>query len=56
MRAVNLLADAIKLSRSGLRDLNKPIGAFLLAGPTGVGKTEITRQLAKELSVESHSI
>ncbi len=50
-KAINLLSDAIKLSRSGLRDLNKPMGSFLLTGPTGVGKTEITRQLAKELGV-----
>lgn len=49
--AIHLLSDAIKLSRSGLRDLNKPMGSFLLTGPTGVGKTEVTRQLAKELGV-----
>ncbi len=51
--AIQLLCDAIKLSRSGLRDLNKPMGSFLLTGPTGVGKTEVTRQLAKELGIES---
>lgn len=51
-QAIEALADAIKLSRSGLRDMNKPVGSFLLAGPTGVGKTEVTRQLAKELGVE----
>jgi ATP-dependent Clp protease ATP-binding subunit ClpA len=50
-QAVALLSEAIKLSRSGLRDLNKPMGSFLLTGPTGVGKTEITRQLAKELGI-----
>jgi len=50
--AIHQLTDAIKLSRSGLRDPNKPIGSFLMAGPTGVGKTEITRQLAKQLGVE----
>lgn len=50
--AIEKLTDAIKLSRSGLRDHNKPVGSFLLAGPTGVGKTEVTRQLAKELGVE----
>lgn len=50
--AVDELIDAIKLSRSGLRDKNKPIGSFLLAGPTGVGKTEICRQLAQELGVD----
>jgi ATP-dependent Clp protease ATP-binding subunit ClpA len=46
------LASAIKLSRAGLRELQKPIGAFLFAGPTGVGKTEVTRQLAKVLGIE----
>ncbi len=51
-KAIELLSDAIKLSRSGLRDVNKPMGAFLLTGPTGVGKTEVTRQLAKELGVD----
>lgn len=50
-KAIAALSDAIKLSRSGLRDLNKPMGSFLLTGPTGVGKTEVTRQLAKELGV-----
>ncbi len=51
-QAIDVLTDAIKLSRSGLRDKNKPVGSFLMAGPTGVGKTEVTRQLAKELGVE----
>lgn len=50
--AISALASAIKLSRSGLRDTQKTIGAFLFAGPTGVGKTEVTRQLAKVLGVE----
>ncbi|MCH9644561.1 MAG: ATP-dependent Clp protease ATP-binding subunit ClpA [Gammaproteobacteria bacterium] len=50
--AVETLTNAIKLSRSGLRDKNKPIGSFLMAGPTGVGKTELTRQLAQELGVD----
>ncbi len=50
-KAIELLSSAIKLSRSGLRDLNKPMGSFLLTGPTGVGKTELTRQLAKELGI-----
>jgi len=50
--AIETLTDAIKLSRSGLRDCNKPIGSFLLSGPTGVGKTEVTRQLAEELGVD----
>lgn len=50
--AISALASAIKLSRAGLRDMQKTIGAFLFAGPTGVGKTEVTRQLAKVLGVE----
>ncbi|PKM11138.1 MAG: ATP-dependent Clp protease ATP-binding subunit ClpA [Gammaproteobacteria bacterium HGW-Gammaproteobacteria-3] len=50
--AISALASAIKLARAGLRDAQKTIGAFLLAGPTGVGKTEVTRQLAKVLGVE----
>ena len=51
-KAINILSDAIKLSRVGLRDPNKPVGSFLLAGPTGVGKTELTRQIAKQLGVQ----
>ncbi|MGR8933648.1 MAG: ATP-dependent Clp protease ATP-binding subunit ClpA [Gammaproteobacteria bacterium] len=50
--AIAALASAIKLSRAGLRDAQKTIGAFLFAGPTGVGKTEVTRQLAKVLGIE----
>ncbi len=50
--AIMSLAAAIKLSRSGLNDPNKPVGSFLFAGPTGVGKTEVTRQLANLLGVE----
>jgi len=50
--AIATLAAAIKLSRAGLRDVSKTIGSFLFAGPTGVGKTEVTRQLAKVLGVE----
>jgi ATP-dependent Clp protease ATP-binding subunit ClpA len=50
--AVSSLASAIKLSRAGLRDSSKTIGSFLFAGPTGVGKTELTRQLAKVLGIE----
>jgi ATP-dependent Clp protease ATP-binding subunit ClpA len=51
-RAIEALGGAIKMSRSGLRDEDKPIGAFLFAGPTGVGKTEVTRQLALLMGVE----
>ena len=51
-RAIQALAGAIKMSRSGLRDEEKPIGSFLFAGPTGVGKTEVTRQLAMLMGVE----
>ena len=50
--AISALASAIKLSRAGLRDTQKTIGSFIFAGPTGVGKTEVTRQLAKVLGVE----
>ncbi len=51
-RAVDALSSAIKMSRSGLREDEKPVGAFLFAGPTGVGKTEVTRQLAYCLGIE----
>jgi ATP-dependent Clp protease ATP-binding subunit ClpA len=50
--AIETLAAAIKMSRSGLGDQRKPVGSFLFAGPTGVGKTEVTRQLALTLGVE----
>jgi ATP-dependent Clp protease ATP-binding subunit ClpA len=50
--AVETLAASIKMSRSGLGDQRKPVGSFLFAGPTGVGKTEVTRQLAIALGVE----
>ena len=50
--AVESLASAIKMARSGLGDQRKPVGSFLFAGPTGVGKTEVTRQLALALGVE----
>lgn len=50
--AVAELTDAIKLSRSGLARPDKPIGSFLLAGPTGVGKTELSKQLAENLGVD----
>ncbi|HVV68068.1 MAG TPA: ATP-dependent Clp protease ATP-binding subunit ClpA [Gammaproteobacteria bacterium] len=51
-QAIESLAGAIKLARSGLREPIKPIGSFLLSGPTGVGKTEVTRQLAKILGID----
>jgi ATP-dependent Clp protease ATP-binding subunit ClpA len=51
-KAIDILSDAIQLSRSGLGDETKPIGSFLFAGPTGVGKTEVTQQLAKVMGVE----
>ncbi len=50
--AIEALSSAIKMSRSGLREEDKPIGMFLFAGPTGVGKTEVTRQLALIMGVE----
>jgi ATP-dependent Clp protease ATP-binding subunit ClpA len=50
--AIAEVASAIKLARSGLRSADKPIGNFLFAGPTGVGKTELARQLARILGVE----
>jgi len=50
--AISALSSAIKLSRAGLRDATKTIGSFLFAGPTGVGKTEVTKQLAKLMGVE----
>ncbi|MBA6412320.1 ATP-dependent Clp protease ATP-binding subunit ClpA [Parahaliea sp. F7430] len=51
-QAISSLATSIKLARAGLRSGDKPIGSFLLAGPTGVGKTEVTKQLAKQLGLE----
>ena len=50
--AIETLTSAIKLARSGLANPDKPIGSFLFAGPTGVGKTEVTRQLALQLGIE----
>ncbi|HEX7801563.1 MAG TPA: ATP-dependent Clp protease ATP-binding subunit ClpA [Pseudoxanthomonas sp.] len=50
--AIETLASAIKLARSGLANPDKPIGNFLFAGPTGVGKTEVTKQLALQLGIE----
>ena len=51
-RAIDLLTGAIKMSRSGLGKKDKPIGSFLFSGPTGVGKTEVARQLAYLMGVE----
>jgi ATP-dependent Clp protease ATP-binding subunit ClpA len=50
--AIARLSSAIKLARAGLREPNKPIGSYLFSGPTGVGKTEVARQLASTLGVE----
>ena len=50
--AVHKLSTAMKLSRAGLRDPDKPIGSFLFSGPTGVGKTEVARQLASIMGIE----
>ncbi|MEB8432222.1 ATP-dependent Clp protease ATP-binding subunit ClpA [Cocleimonas sp. KMM 6892] len=50
--AIDQLVTAVKMSRSGLRDDSKPIGSFVFAGPTGVGKTEVTNQLAENLGIE----
>lgn len=51
-QAIDTLANAIKMSRAGLGNEQKPIGSFLFAGPTGVGKTEVTRQLARVMGIE----
>ena len=51
-RAIEALSAAIKLSRAGLRETEKPIGNYLFSGPTGVGKTEVARQLAATLGIE----
>ena len=53
-RAINTLAAAIKMSRSGLGDPQKPVGSFLFSGPTGVGKTEVARQLAYAMGIKLH--
>ena len=50
-KAIEVLSSAIKLSRAGLRDPNKPIGNYLFSGPTGVGKTEVARQLASIMGI-----
>ena len=51
-RAIATLSSAIKLARAGLREAEKPIGCYLFSGPTGVGKTEVARQLARIMGVE----
>ncbi|MDN3649435.1 ATP-dependent Clp protease ATP-binding subunit ClpA [Reinekea marina] len=50
--AIENISAAIKLSRAGLKSVDKPIGSFLFSGPTGVGKTEVTKQLAESLGIE----
>ena len=51
-KAIEALTSSIKMARAGLREAGKPIGSYLFSGPTGVGKTEVARQLAKSLGVE----
>ena len=51
-QAIDALTSAIKLSRAGLREPEKPIGSYLFSGPTGVGKTEMARQLARSMGIE----
>ena len=51
-KAISALATAIKLSRAGLREPDKPVGSYLFSGPTGVGKTEVARQLSRTLGVD----
>ncbi len=53
-KAISALTSAIKLARAGLREPEKPIGSYLFSGPTGVGKTEVARQLAASLGVPIH--
>ena len=51
--AIDTIVSAIRLNRSGLGSEGRPVGSFLFAGPTGVGKTELSRQLARSCSVSS---
>ncbi|MGB4057777.1 MAG: ATP-dependent Clp protease ATP-binding subunit ClpA [Alphaproteobacteria bacterium] len=51
-KAIGALVDSIKMARAGLREAEKPIGSYLFSGPTGVGKTEVARQLAKTMGIE----
>jgi ATP-dependent Clp protease ATP-binding subunit ClpA len=51
-KAIDALTAAIKLARAGLREAEKPIGSYLFSGPTGVGKTEVARQLARTMGIE----
>src|SRR5438876_11442232 len=51
-KAIEALSASIKLARAGLREPEKPIGCYLFSGPTGVGKTEVAKQLASSLGVE----
>ncbi len=51
-KAIDALSSAIKLARAGLRDAEKPIGCYLFSGPTGVGKTEVAKQLSRSLGIE----
>ncbi|MBX7201163.1 MAG: ATP-dependent Clp protease ATP-binding subunit ClpA, partial [Rhodospirillaceae bacterium] len=53
-QAITALSSSIKLARAGLREPEKPIGSYLFSGPTGVGKTEVARQLAASLGIELH--
>ena len=53
-KAIGALSSAIKLARAGLREPEKPIGCYLFSGPTGVGKTEVSRQLARIMGIELH--
>ena len=51
-QAIDMLCNSVKMARAGLRDPDKPIGCYLFTGPTGVGKTEVARQLSKSMGIE----